>query len=284
MREAGASHRVIATDCAGHASLDDPWALASLLWTLREAGVGNAVTTLASWAANHANLDDPRGVDWLLDKLREVGACEAVIVLAARAASQTSLDDPWHVAEILRALREGKASDAIGTLLARNPAAQVGFDNLLNVSRAVVRLLEELHEAGAGNAVTVLASRAASQISLNHPSAIPGLLEGLREAGASEAAHTLATRAAYASFGHPVMREWTVPGLLQALRHAGADDALTELAIRAADAGMFDFFLEAHPDEAPNYLFGREPNGAPSQPWRWQSPSGLEQQRNGQWR
>jgi hypothetical protein len=59
---------------------------------------------------------------------------------------------------------------------------------------------------------------------------------------------------------------------LDELREAGDGDAITTLADRAVNAGRFDLFLKARPDEAPSYRFGREPNGAPSQSWRWKEP------------
>jgi hypothetical protein len=59
---------------------------------------------------------------------------------------------------------------------------------------------------------------------------------------------------------------------VSALHEAGADDAATALAARAADAGMFDFFLRAHPDQAFLYASGREPDGTPSPSWKWQEP------------
>jgi len=61
--------------------------------------------------------------------------------------------------------------------------------------------------------------------------------------------------------------------LLRALREVGADDTIRTLADRAANAGMFDLFLAAHPDKASNYQFGREPDGTPSHPWKWQEPA-----------
>ena len=60
--------------------------------------------------------------------------------------------------------------------------------------------------------------------------------------------------------------------LLEALRLAGYTDATRALAARAANAGMFDLFLELHPDEVSKYRFGREPDGFPSQSWEWQEP------------
>jgi hypothetical protein len=64
--------------------------------------------------------------------------------------------------------------------------------------------------------------------------------------------------------------------LLGELRAAGVGEAVaakTALATRAATAGMFYLFLEFCPDEASSYLFGREPDGTPSQSWRWQEPT-----------
>ena len=54
---------------------------------------------------------------------------------------------------------------------------------------------------------------------------------------------------------------------------AGAHDAARTLATRVANAGIFDDVLEVCPDEASRYLFGREPDGTPSRPWKWQEPA-----------
>ena len=145
------------------------------------------------------------------------------------AVGHASLDDPRDVGELLRALREAGAGDAV-TVLAARAAGQTSLDNLW----AVAYLLGELREAGAGNAVTVLAARAAGQASLDAPRDVAALLGELRE--------------------------------------GGAGNAVTVLAARAANAGMFGLFLEVRPDEA-SYRFGREPDGAPSQSWRWQGPA-----------
>jgi hypothetical protein len=70
-------------------------------------------------------------------------------------------------------------------------------------------------------------------------------------------------------------RQWTVAWLLVALREAGAEAVVRTLAPRAADAGMFGLFLEAQPDEAAIYRFGREPDGTPSPPWTWSEPDSV---------
>ena len=302
--EAGASDAVttlLARDPAGHASLDNPGGVAKLLRALGEAGASDAVTTLAARAAGHASLDDPLDVALLLRALGEAGASDAVTTLAARAAGHASLDDPWGVALLLRALGEAGASDAVTTLLARDPAGHASLDDPWGVAL----LLRALGEAGASDAVTTLAARAAGHTSLDNPGDVAKLLRALGEAGASDAVTTLAARAAgHASLDDPwgvalLLRELGEAGasdavttllardpaghasldnpggvakLLPALGAAGASDAVTALAARAANAGMFDLFLAVHPDEASSYLSGREPDGAPSQSWKWQEP------------
>jgi hypothetical protein len=136
----------------------------------------------------------------------------------------------------------------------------------LNDPFAVAALLHVLDAAGADEAATTLAGRAARQASLGDPWAVAALLRGLREAGASDAVTALLARdpAGQASLGDPS----AVAALLGELRAAGASDAVAVLAGRAANAGMFRLFLEVCPDEASSYRFGREPDGAPSQPWR----------------
>ena len=105
-------------------------------------------------------------------------------------------------------------------------------------------------------------------------------LEELRAAGASEAVAALLARdpAGKVTVGSdpPFRLTWRrhVARLLAALRAAGADDAVRVLAGRGADAGLFGLFLETYPGEAPDYRFGREPDGSPSLPWTWQPPGG----------
>jgi hypothetical protein len=59
----------------------------------------------ASWVAAHASLDDPYGVARLLDSLREAGAREQAAALAGRAAAHVSHDHPYRVAWLLDSLR-----------------------------------------------------------------------------------------------------------------------------------------------------------------------------------
>jgi hypothetical protein len=164
---------------------------------------------------------------------------------------------------LLQGLRRAGASDAVRTLLDRDPAAHVSLDD----AQFVAELLRALREAGADDEFRALAAWAAAGASLD-PWHVAELLRTLHEAGAYDEARTLAGRAAaHVSLDHPR----TVAMLLRMLHWVGAGDAVTILLARAADAGMFDLFREAHPDEN---RFGREPDGTPSQPWRWHKPAG----------
>ncbi len=265
----GAQYRALAAKAVAHASLDHPYGIAKLLRALREAGADDAAQTLAARAAAQASLGDPRAIAELLRELSEAGASEAAQNLAARAAAHASLGDPRAIAELLRALGRAGADDAVTALLARDPAGHADLDH----PEDVAMLLEELHEAGADGAARALAARAAAQAGLDHPYGVAGLLMELRRAGADDAVTALLARdpARYADLDHT----YGIAELLGQLRDAGARDARQALAARAANAGMFDLFLHIYPAEASSYLFGREPDGAPSQPWRWEGPGQL---------
>jgi hypothetical protein len=304
LHQAGAGDAVhaLADQAADQASLDDPSAIAALLSALHRAGAGDAVQALADRAASQVSLDDPQAVAGLLNTLSWVGAGDAVHALAARAPSQASLDDPKAITYLLWALARvpgtGGAAQALATraadqvslddaeavgellrtlhawaggaaqaLLAREPARHVSLEN----PQAVARLLRALREAGAEDAVQALLARdPAGQVSLNPPWAIGELLQALREAGAEDGTQALLARDPVGQVSLDDPR--AIGELLRALREAGDRDAVDALATRAANAGMFDLFLEVHPEQAPSYPFGREPDGTPSKSRRWQEP------------
>ena len=153
-------------------------------------------------------------------------------------------------------------------MLARDPAGQARLDN----PGGVAALLGALGEAGAGDAVTALLARdPAGQARLGDPGGVAALLRALGEAGAGNAVTALLARdpAGQARLGDP----GGVAALLRALGEAGDSNAVTAMASRAANAGLFDLFLEVCPDKASSYPVGREPDGAPSQSWKWQEPT-----------
>jgi hypothetical protein len=220
--------------------LDDPFAIASLLRTLREAGANDAARRLASRAATDVSLDDPWAAASLLSVLRDAGEDDAgeddaVQALASRAATHASLDNLWAAASLLRELRDAGADDAARSLAIR--MVDLASHAYLDDPRAAASLVKALRDAGEDDAARSLASRAATRVSLDNPLAVTSLLRTLREAGADDAARGLASRAAT----HPSLDDpRTVTLLLRELREAGARQALTTLSNRAASNVRLD--------------------------------------------
>ena len=141
-------------------------------------------------------------------------------------AEQAALDDPRDVAWLLGALREAGAGEAVAALASR-AAEQAVLDD----PGGVAVLLGALREAGAGEAVAALLARhPAEQAALDDPGGVAVLLGALREAGAGEAVAALLARhpAEQAALDDP----WGVAGLLRELREAGAGEAVAALLAR----------------------------------------------------
>ena len=60
------------------------------------------------------------------------------------------------------------------------------------------------------------------------------------------------------------------------LVYRGADDAVATWLDGPPMRACLDLFREFCAGEASSYVFGREAEGAPSQPWRWEEPGQLE--------
>ena len=227
LRNADAKGQVTALlhrDPAAHVSLDNPYAVAALLYSLRNADAkGQAAALLHRDPAAHVSLDDPAAVAWLLYRLREAGAQEQAAALAERAAAHVSLDDPRAVAELLGRRRETGAAGQAAALLHRDPAAHVSLDD----PAAVAFLLERLREADAQGQITALLHRdPAAHVSLDDPGAVATLLYSLREADAQEQVTALAERAiAHVSLDDP----YAVASLLDSLRQADAQEQAAAL-------------------------------------------------------
>jgi len=271
--DAQAAVQTLATRVA-ESDLYSLWYDPEVVSALHNAGASEVLRTLFSQAVADVPIDDPESVAGLLEELRDAGSAEAIQALLDRdPAGQSSLDDPWEVARLLGELRAAGADAAVGELASR--AVQgVSLDD----PGIIARLLAALRAAGLEDAVRALASRAAHGASLHDPKGVARLLDELRRTGAGDAVQTLLARdpgrqlAIDASQPFRPDRQWAVARLLVALREAGAAAAVRTLALRAADAGMFGLFLEAQPDEALTYRWGREPDGTPSPSWSWSEP------------
>ena len=256
-----------------------PWYAPEPARALHNAGASEMLRVLSAQAVADVPIDDPEAVAGLLKELRDAGSAEAIQALLDRdPAAQVSVDDPWEVARLLGELRAVGTDDAVRALASR---AVHGVS--LEQPGIIARLLEALRAAGLQDAAHALASRAAHGASLHDPQEVARFLDELRRTGAGDAVQTLLARdpgrqiAIDASQPFRPDRQWAVARLLVALREAGAAAAVRTLALRAADAGMFGLFLEARPDDAATYRFGREPDGTPSPPWTWSEPGSVSE-------
>jgi hypothetical protein len=267
--------------------IDEP----ELVRALRAVGATDVLHTLSARVVTEVGVDDPELVAELFEELRDTGAADAAqLLLDGDPASHVGLDDPWELARLLDTLHQAGAADAVRTL-----AERAAHGVPLHEPGSVARLLQVLRKTELDEVARVLASRAADGAGLEDPQGVARLLEELRAAGASEAIRVLLARGpgrrAALDASQPFRPGYhrAVARLLAALREAGAAEAGAAeagaaeagaveaaqlLAARAADAGMFSLFLDAHPDQAAAYRYGREPDGAPAQPWTWSEPAG----------
>jgi hypothetical protein len=263
LRAAGARDAIgtlLARDPAHHADLWDTWGAGCLIGALHAAGAEEAAGVLAARVADDGMLDIPEPATWVLRALRAAGAADVIQTLAGRAAERAEFCCPLDIAGLLDELDAAGAAGAVRTLLDRDPGGQADPDDPGDIAL----LLGALRAAGAAAAARSLAAR---QTRLDDPQAVAGLLEEFRAGGAGDAAQVLLDRDPGGQVSLVPEQRQGVARLLAALRAAGAGDAAQVLAARAADAGMFDLA-----GDGTSYPFGREPDGAPSAPWRWTEP------------
>jgi hypothetical protein len=125
-------------------------------------------------------------------------------------------------------LRDAGASDAV-TALATRAADHARLDGPQSVAALLWKLRQAGAGAGAGDAVTALAVRAAGHVSLDDPRGVVVLLRELRDAGASDAVTALLARDR-GGLG----RLGNPSDVAFLLREAGASEAVTALATLAA--------------------------------------------------
>ena len=266
LRAAGARDAIgtlLARDPAHHADLWDTWGAGCLIGALHAAGAEQAAGVLAARVADDGMLDIPEPATWVLRALRAAGAADVIQTLAGRIAERAEFCCPLDIAGLLDELHAAGAADAIRTLLDRDPGGQADPGDPGDITL----LMGALRTAGAAAAARSLAGRAAGQTRLDDPQAVAGLLEEFRAGDAGDAARVLLARDPAGQVSLAPEQRQGVARLLAALRAAGAGDAARVLAARAADAGMFDLA-----GDGTSYPFGREPDGAPSAPWRWTEP------------
>ncbi|WP_378730596.1 hypothetical protein [Nocardia brasiliensis] len=252
------SRALLARDPAAHVALDDPIAVAALAGELRALGMDDQVRTLAARAAAE---HDPVVLGWLLRELRNSGAGEQVQALLARdPAAHVPLDNPQAVADLLAELRELGADDQVQTLAVR-AAAHTAHDNPVAMARQLWELRAADHQLRA------LAAQAAAHAPRDDPVVVAWLLRQLRKSGAGDQIQALLARDPAAHV--PLDKPRAVADLLRELRELGADDQANVLSDRLPASGLFALFLSLS-GRAEQFRFGREPDGARAEQWRWE--------------
>jgi hypothetical protein len=230
---------LLAREPAAWASLDDPHAIADLIYALEQAGAPEQAEILAARAARDAALSRPYAVADLLGHLHEqgnalrAGAVNAD-VLAERAARDAALDDPRAVAAVLDALVDMKAAELTAILLSRGPARYAA----LRPPESVAVLLGALRRAGASEQAAALAARVARGSPLTQPATTAGLLGVLLESGDQRQARALLSRDPASQTD--VKDPRSVAGLLRVMQKAGADGQADILARRALHEAALD--------------------------------------------
>lgn len=230
---------LLARQPAARAALDDPHAIANLIYALEQAGAQEQAEILAARAARHAALSRPFAVADLLGHLHEQGktmraAAVHAAVLAERAARDAPLDNPQAVAALLDALAEMNATELTAILLSRDPARHAA----LTTPESVAALLGALYKAGASEQAAALAVRIARESPLIQPATTAGLLSILLERGDQHHAKALLSRDPASQTD--VKDPRSVAGLLRAMHKAGADGQAGILARRASHGAALD--------------------------------------------
>lgn len=254
---------------AARVDLRAPIGVAGLLQALAEVGAaGYAGALLARDPAAHTTVES---AELLLGELRRSGLAEQYETLARRIAGEFPLRDPARLRRLLSYLRyvESPATGTVAAnpvphldvLLARDPAGQIDLAD----TYAVAGLIADLRDMGAADAADRLASRAVAGAPLDDPSGVALLLKNLPP-GDLVARLLARDPEGQASIGHHENhRRSDVLFLARELCAVGAADRADRLLRRLIAAGHFGEFR----DERDHFRWGREPDGAPAEPWAW---------------
>ena len=228
----------------------------------------------AQWTATHCSLDDRYAVNTLLRWLCGIGLTPQAEVLAKRMVADIDLDDLYSAKALLETLRDAGMAESAGVLVDRvaaadldSPSAQQTGENAyfpddstdadlssdmgmspsiespaVSASRDVTEVsivdpyamkdaLERLHTTGTKEEVALLARQAAVGSALDRPFAVISLLESLYAIGVVDQASLLADRAVAHA---PLDNSLAVTELLTTLHVVGAAEQVEVLAGRAA--------------------------------------------------
>ncbi|MFD7656804.1 hypothetical protein ACFV4N_22775 [Actinosynnema sp. NPDC059797] len=185
----------------------------------------------AQWAAAHVSLDNPYGVNALLQMVPHT----EIALLADRVLEHIDLGDPSLISVWLPVLTSAGATDQAATLIEQ--ASQVALYDW----RAVERLVECLHAAGAVEQVAVLRDRAVDKLAdavPDNPVMLWSMMRAFHAIGAVDQVCVIAKRAIFEADLDDVP---ATRSLLHVLHEVHAIDHITVLVDRiVAEADLSD--------------------------------------------
>jgi hypothetical protein len=260
--------------------LDNPGALARLLWRLSAAGAADQVSGLFKRGlSDRVDLDDPEGIALLLDVLQKTGHEKQIDVLLARdPAAHVQIDDGAvylfgtlsfqerivQAAKLARRVAiEGSARDPAVAVKLMGLLAMPGFeDGLLMGMPGLPGVVDGLPR----EIILSFAGRLSKHLPIDDQRTVFGALHFMKTAGADEAAVALAKRVLASGDRESELRkdDFWKSGELEIVDRPPepAPEALPTL-------GRFRDF-QALNGNAARYRFGREPDGTPAAPWGWE--------------
>ncbi|MEU4220458.1 hypothetical protein [Actinoplanes sp. NPDC026623] len=257
---------------ADRVDLSAPIGLVRLLGALAEVGAaGYAEALLARDPGAHTTVES---AELLLGDLRRSGAAGQYETLARRIAAEFPLRYPARLRRLLSYLRyvESPATGIVapnpvphaGLLLARDPAGRVDLADTYEVAG----LITDLREMGAADAADRLAARAADGAPLDAASGVALLLKNLPPGDLVARLLARDPDQHLPISYHESHQRSDVLFLARELRAAGAADRADHLLRRLVAAGHFDDFRDDSGRQE-EFRWGREPCGAPADPWSW---------------
>jgi hypothetical protein len=281
---------LLSREPARHVPVDDAGALVTLLGWLRRAGASDQVDLLLSRdPAAHVSFYWPDAGIALLGELKEIGAREQFDKLTDRFIAAPlyvttnkyilltelrkiglyskllnldplTINDLRAMARLLELLLEEGGMEERVTALADHAAAAP-----VESPRDVAFLLYSLYRANTSTQAITLSSRAAAATPLNDPGAIATLLKTMWNAGDQEQVAVLLSRSPATQAS--LTKSYDVSRLLEELQQVNAQEQVSMLMDRLPGEGLFEIWVQE--DHRERFRFGREADGRPAKPWKW---------------
>lgn len=226
--------RAVTAKIPAQVDVGNPGETAQLIWKLHDLGEDGVAAAIAASAVKKTDACDTEGVAKLIREMAKADLAAEAQELAAKASAPDGarLDDPEALADLLAAIGDAGASDAMRVLAAR-AADSLDLEHI--EEETLVKLLDLFHVPDLDDTVMIIFRRLLASHA-DQPGAIGFLAE---QSHRLSAPGLLAELEAEALSAVDLTDPADAADLLTALRHAGSA-RLTEVAARAADEAKLD--------------------------------------------